>query len=99
MTVNAVLMHFRKPVVRLEQTTYDGDEQHERSNTRLTAKTSSVVDRISDRNDVEGGAHALSQACREVGANNLRRRRTARAIEYKTNGKDVFCRRSDFRSE
>ena len=47
MTVNAVLMHFRKPVVRLEQTTYDGDEQHERLNGRLTAKTSSVVDRIS----------------------------------------------------
>ena len=47
MTVNAVLMHFRKPVVRLEQTTYDGDDQHEQLHGRLTAKTSSVVDRIS----------------------------------------------------
>jgi RNA polymerase sigma-70 factor, ECF subfamily len=47
MTVNAVLMHFRKPVVRLEQTTYDGDDQHERFNGRLTARKSSVVDRIS----------------------------------------------------
>ena len=47
MTVNAVLMHFRKPVVRLEQTTYDGDEQHERLSGKLTARTSSVVDRIS----------------------------------------------------
>jgi RNA polymerase sigma-70 factor (ECF subfamily) len=47
MTVNAVLMHFRKPVVRLEQTTYDGDDQHEQLTGRLTARTSSVVDRIS----------------------------------------------------
>lgn len=47
MTVNAVLMHFRKPVVRLEQTTYDGDDQQERLNGRLMARTSSVVDRIS----------------------------------------------------
>jgi RNA polymerase sigma-70 factor (ECF subfamily) len=46
-TVNAVLMHFRKPVVRLEQTTYDGDDQPERLNGRLTARTASVVDRIS----------------------------------------------------
>jgi RNA polymerase sigma-70 factor (ECF subfamily) len=46
MTVNAVLMHFRRPVVRVEQTTYDGDDQHELSG-RLTASTSSVVDRIS----------------------------------------------------
>ena len=42
MTVNAVLMHFRKPVVRSEQTTYDADDKHE-----LTARPSSVVDRIS----------------------------------------------------
>ena len=47
MTVNAVLMHFRKPVVRAEQTTYDGDEQHERLRERLTATTSSFVDRLS----------------------------------------------------
>ena len=47
MTVNAVLMHFRKPVVRSEQTTYDGDDQHERLHRRLTARTPSVVDRIS----------------------------------------------------
>lgn len=47
LTVNAVLMHFRKPVVRLEQTTYDGDDQHERLIGSLTARTSSVVDRIS----------------------------------------------------
>jgi len=47
MTVNAVLMHFRKPVVRLEQTIYDDEEQPARWNGRLTARTSSVVDRIS----------------------------------------------------
>ena len=47
LTVNAVLMHFRKPVVRLEQTTYDGDDQHEHLQRSLTARTSSVVDRIS----------------------------------------------------
>jgi RNA polymerase sigma-70 factor, ECF subfamily len=47
MTVNAVLMHFRKPVVRAEQTTYDGDDQHELLSSRLTASPSSVVDRIS----------------------------------------------------
>ena len=46
-TVNAVLMHFRKPVVRTEQTTFDGDDQRERLNARLTAKTSSVIDRMS----------------------------------------------------
>ena len=47
MTVNAVLMHFRKPVVRVEQTTYDGDDQAELLSERQTARTSSVVDRIS----------------------------------------------------
>lgn len=46
-TVNAVLMHFRKPVVRVEQTTYDGNDQHELLRERLTASTFSVVDRIS----------------------------------------------------
>ena len=47
MTVNAVLMHFRRPVVRVEQTTYDGDDQHELFNKRSMAITPSVVDRIS----------------------------------------------------
>ena len=46
-TLNAVLMHFRKPVVRVEQTTYDSNDQHELLRERLTASTSSVVDRIS----------------------------------------------------
>ena len=46
-TVNAVLMHFRKPVVKVEQTTYDADDQHERSSGMQTASSSSVVDRIS----------------------------------------------------
>jgi len=47
MTVNAVLMHFRKPVVKTEQTTYDGDDQHELLSGRQTAGTFSVLDRIS----------------------------------------------------
>ena len=48
MTVNAVLMHFRKPVVKSEQTTYDGDDdQHEILSGRQTAGTFSVLDRIS----------------------------------------------------
>jgi RNA polymerase sigma-70 factor (ECF subfamily) len=47
MTVNAVLMHFRKPVVKSEQTTYDGDDQHETLSGSQTAGTFSVVDRIS----------------------------------------------------
>ncbi len=47
MTVNAVLMHFRKPIVRTEQTTLDGDDQRERLNASLTARTSSVIDRMS----------------------------------------------------
>ena len=47
MTVNAVLMHFRKPVVKSEQTTYDGDDQHEIFSGRQTAGTFSVLDRIS----------------------------------------------------
>src|SRR5689334_4596639 len=47
LTVTAVLMHSRKPVVRLEQTTYHGDDQHERLLESLTARPSSVVDRIS----------------------------------------------------
>jgi len=47
MTVNAVLMHFRKPVVKVEQTTYDGDDQQEVLSGRQTASTPSVLDRIS----------------------------------------------------
>ena len=47
MTVNAVLMHFRKPVVKSEQTTYDGDDQHEILSGRQTAGAFSVLDRIS----------------------------------------------------
>ena len=47
MTVNAVLMHFRKPVVKSEQTTYDCDDQHEIFSGRQTAGTFSVLDRIS----------------------------------------------------
>jgi RNA polymerase sigma-70 factor, ECF subfamily len=47
MTVNAVLMHFRKPVVKSEQTTYDGDDQNEILSGRQTAATFSVLDRIS----------------------------------------------------
>jgi RNA polymerase sigma-70 factor (ECF subfamily) len=47
MTVNAVLMHFRKPVVKTEQTTYDSDDQHELLSGRQTAGTFSVLDRIS----------------------------------------------------
>ncbi len=47
MTVNAVLMHFRKPVVKSEQTTYDSDDQHEIFSGRQTAGTFSVLDRIS----------------------------------------------------
>ena len=47
MTVNAVLMHFRKPVVKSEQTTYDSDDQYETLSGRQMAGTFSVVDRIS----------------------------------------------------
>lgn len=47
MTVNAVLMHFRKSVVKVEQTTYDVDDQDELLSGRLTASTPTVVDRIS----------------------------------------------------
>ena len=47
MTVNAVLMHFRKPVVRVEQTSLDDADQHERLFGKLTASPSSIVDRIS----------------------------------------------------
>ena len=46
-TVNAVLMHFRKPVVKVEQTTYDADDQHDLLSGMQTASSSSVLDRIS----------------------------------------------------
>ena len=46
-TVNAVLMHFRKPVVKVEQTIYDADDQKEILSERQTTSTSSVLDRIS----------------------------------------------------
>ena len=46
-TVNAVLMHFRKPVVKVEQTTYDADDQHDLLSGTQTASSFSVVDRIS----------------------------------------------------
>lgn len=46
-TINAVLMHFRKPVVKVEQTTYDADDQHDLLSGTQTASSSSVVDRIS----------------------------------------------------
>jgi RNA polymerase sigma-70 factor (ECF subfamily) len=47
MTVNAVLMHFRKPVVKVEQTVYDGDDQNEHLSERRTAIKSPIVDQIS----------------------------------------------------
>ena len=46
-TVNAVLMHFRKPVTKMEQTTEDGADPNELLNERQGFIRTSVVDRIS----------------------------------------------------
>jgi RNA polymerase sigma-70 factor (ECF subfamily) len=46
MTVNAVLMHFRKPIVKFEQTTEDGVDPYELLGERGSTK-STIVDRIS----------------------------------------------------
>jgi RNA polymerase sigma-70 factor (ECF subfamily) len=47
MTVNAVLMHFRKPIVKLEQTTDDGADPHELLGESRGSFKPSVIDRIS----------------------------------------------------
>ena len=47
MTVNVVLMHFRRPIVRLEQTTDDGTDPYASVSQNRSSIKSSIVDRIS----------------------------------------------------
>ena len=47
MTVNAVLMHFRKPVVKYEQTNADANDSHDGLTERAGSVKSDIIDRIS----------------------------------------------------
>src|SRR5438045_7680224 len=62
LTVNAVLMHFRKPVVRHEQTTEDGTIPNEFTGALDTFKKTSIV----DQNSLDNAIRQLSPGHRAV---------------------------------